>query len=60
MLYKSLPYCFLMMAIVTISCDTASTTENSIPEQSNSKAEKESLVKVNRYLVNSENKEISN
>ncbi len=60
MIYRSVPYCLLIIAILLMSCNTKSAEENSIPNKDNSKAKQESLVKVNRYLVNSEKKEINN
>lgn len=57
---RYVPYCFLIIAIVFISCNTDSAKENSNPNQNSSKSKKESLIKVNRYLVNTETKEINN
>lgn len=58
--HRSAPYCLLIIAIVLISCNTDSTNENYLPNKDKSKSKKESLIKVNKYLVISENKEISN
>ena len=60
MFNRTVPYCLLLISIVLISCDTVSPNDKTLPNQNNSKLKKESLIKANKYLVNSENKEISN
>lgn len=59
MFNKSVPYCLLIIAIITISCDSISTNDNSSPNHNNSKSKKESLIKANKYMVNTENREIN-
>ncbi len=60
MLSRFVPYCFIIIAILFISCDTDTSDANYTPDKNSAKSKKESFVKVNRYLVNTENKEISN
>lgn len=60
MLSRFVPYYFVILAVLFISCDTDMSDKNYTPDQNSAKSKKESFVKVNRYLVNTENKEISN
>ena len=60
MLLRFTTYNILIFVIILVSCDTNSENYNSSENQDNHKSKKESLIKANRYMVNTENTEISN
>lgn len=61
MLHKIIISLLLIMSFVLYGCDSDNSyVNNSANNSSRDQQEKESLVKVNRYLVNSENSDIEN
>lgn len=60
MLFRYFTYIFLIIMILLVSCNTGSSDENTTENQNKPKSKKESLIKVNRYMVNSESNEINN
>lgn len=60
-MYPRLVICyFLIIVAFVVSCSTGSSDGNTTEDQKKSKSKKESLIKANRYMVNTENKEINN
>lgn len=57
---KFFTYCFFIIVALSVSCSTGQSGEDAIADQNSPKSKKESLIKVNKYLVNSENKDIDN
>ena len=51
---------FMISGAMLVSCNTGSSDQYNTGSQGKNKSQKESLIKANRYMVNTENKEISN
>ncbi len=51
---------YIILTFLVISCDNDNSYKNGTQQEDKSKQEKESLIKVNRYLVNAENTDIEN
>jgi len=60
MLLRFATYNILIFVLLLISCNTNSKNYNSNKNQDDPKSKNESLIKANRYMVNTESKEISN
>ncbi len=53
-------FIYLIVGVLLVSCNTDSSDQYTADNQGKSKSQKESLITANRYLVNTEDKEISN
>ncbi|MBC8321897.1 MAG: FKBP-type peptidyl-prolyl cis-trans isomerase [Bacteroidetes bacterium] len=61
MIPKLFAYQLMIFAVLFVSCNTDNKSDkNNDSNQNNPQLKKESLIKTNRYLVNSENTEINN
>ena len=60
MLLRIVTYFFLSLGLILVSCNTGTIDNDSPENHKKTKSKKESLIKANKYMVNTENKEISN
>ena len=59
MISRLVIYYILIISVLLVSCNTDSTNNNTTRNHKNSKSKKETLIVANRYMVNTENKEIN-